>query len=202
MPRFAKGVSGNPKGRPPSHKKIGQLRALIGKYGEPVVKRLIKLAVEEGDTAAAKILVERFIPAIKPVELPAKLPPLPDGLAARATALLDYTVTGLLSPSQGVALISALAALSKVIEVDHLMTRIEVAEREIATIQHRPPATLPAPEPAPPPEPEPSPEPSRTVIELEPGETLADAARELGVEPDELERQIAAGIIEVRNQNP
>ena len=68
MPKYAKGQSGNPKGRPPSHRKVGQLRALIGQYAEPMVKRLIKLAVEESDTSAAKLLIERCIPAVKPVE--------------------------------------------------------------------------------------------------------------------------------------
>ena len=207
---FKPGQSGNPRGRTPEHVKAAKIRKLILAAAPDVVAAMIEQA-KAGDSAAGRALLATVCPPIKPVELPARLPPLPDGLAARATALLDYTVTGLLSPSQGVALISALAAMSKILETDCLMTRMDAAEQEIRLMAQQPPV-LPAPAPAdspigefsdfsefPAPDPpEPAPEPPHTVIEIEAGESLADVAEALGIEAAELQNQIAAGLIVIR----
>ena len=206
---FKPGQSGNRAGRPVTSHHAAKIRKLILAAAPDVVAAMIR-AAKEGDSTAGRALLATVCPPIKPVELPARLPPLPDGLAARAAALLDYTVTGLLSPSQGVALISALAAMSKILETDCLMTRMDAAEQEIRLMAQQPPA-LPAPAPAPadspigefsdfsefpaPDPPEPAPEPPHTVIDLEAGETLVDAAEALGIEAAELQNQIAAGLI-------
>ena len=192
---FKPGQSGNPRGRTPEHVKAAKIRKLILAAAPDVVAAMIEQA-KAGDSAAGRALLATVCPPIKPVELPTKLPPLPDGLAARAMALLDYTVTGLLSPSQGVALISALAALGKIIETDSLLQRMDAAEEEIRFMAQRPPAA-PADSPIgePPDPPEPAPEPPHTVIDLEAGETLVDAAVALGIEVAELQSQIDAGLI-------
>ena len=193
---FKPGQSGNRAGRPVTSHHAAKIRKLILAAAPDVVAAMIR-AAKEGDSTAGRALLATVCPPIKPVELPARLPPLPDGLAARATALLDYTVTGLLSPSQGVALISALAAMSKILETDCLMTRMDAAEQEIRLMAQQPPA-LPAPAPADSPigePPEPAPEPPHTVIELEAGESLVDVAEALGIAPDDLERQIADGLV-------
>ena len=193
---FKPGQSGNRAGRPVTSHHAAKIRKLILAAAPDVVAAMIR-AAKEGDSTAGRALLATVCPPIKPVELPARLPPLPDGLAARATALLDYTVTGLLSPSQGVALISALAAMSKILETDCLMTRMDAAEQEIRLMAQQPPV-LPAPAPADSPigePPEPAPEPPHTVIELEAGESLVDVAEALGIAPDDLERQIADGLV-------
>lgn len=195
---FKPGQSGNRAGRPVTSHHAAKIRKLILAAAPDVVAAMIR-AAKEGDSTAGRALLATVCPPIKPVELPARLPPLPDGLAARAAALLDYTVTGLLSPSQGVALISALAAMSKILETDCLMTRMDAAEQEIRLMAQQPPA-LPAPAPAPADSPigeppEPAPEPPHTVIELEAGESLVDVAEALGIAPDDLERQIADGLV-------
>ena len=194
---FKPGQSGNPRGRTPEHVKAAKIRKLILAAAPDVVAAMIEQA-KAGDSAAGRALLATVCPPIKPVELPARLPPLPDGLAARATALLDYTVTGLLSPSQGVALISALAAMSKILETDCLMTRMDAAEQEIRLMAQQPPALPPPAAPAAEhahQEPEPAPDPPHTVIELEAGESLVDVAEALGIAPDDLERQIADGLV-------
>lgn len=196
---FKPGQSGNRAGRPVTSHHAAKIRKLILAAAPDVVAAMIR-AAKEGDSTAGRALLATVCPPIKPVELPARLPPLPDGLAARATALLDYTVTGLLSPSQGVALISALAAMSKILETDCLMTRMDAAEQEIRLMAQQPPA-LPAPAPAAEhahQEPEPAPDPPHTVIEIEAGESLADVAEALGIEAAELQNQIAAGLIVIR----
>lgn len=129
MPKFAKGQSGNPAGRPPSHKKVSQLRALIGKYAEPVVKRLIKLAVEEGDTAAAKLLIERAIPPVKPVELPIILPLPPDAsLADQGRAVVNALARGDLPPGQAGLILQGLGSLARLVQMDEVERRLTVLE--------------------------------------------------------------------------
>lgn len=193
---FKPGQSGNRAGRPVTSHHAAKIRKLVLAAAPDVVAAMIR-AAKEGDSTAGRALLATVCPPIKAVELPARLPPLPDGLAARATALLDYTVCGLLSPSQGVALISALAAMSKILETDCLLQRMDAAEREIQAMAQRPPAALPPPVAVglAQQEPEPAPDPPHTMVELAQGETLANVAEALGIEAAELHRQIADGLI-------
>lgn len=194
---FKPGQSGNRAGRPVTSHHAAKIRKLVLAAAPDVVAAMIR-AAKEGDSTAGRALLATVCPPIKAVELPARLPPLPDGLAARATALLDYTVCGLLSPSQGVALISALAAMSKILETDCLLQRMDAAEREIQAMAQRPPALPPPAAPAAEhahQEPEPAPDPPHTMVELAQGETLANVAEALGIEAAELHRQIADGLI-------
>lgn len=205
---FQKGQSGNPKGRRKAHLGCQKLRDLISEHSEALVKRLLMAAVNDGDVQAAKLLIDRAIPPLKSIELPTPVAIPPDGsLAEQGRAVMVALSRGKLPVSQASALLSGLATLGRLFEVDEILERLGRAEAEIAAIQHRPPAALPAlPEPELPqnleevaPEPEPAPATAQTLVELAQGETLSDAAEALGIELAELERQIADGRIELRN---
>lgn len=203
---FQKGQSGNPKGRRKAHLGCQKLRDLISEHSEALVKRLLMAAVNDGDVQAAKLLIDRAIPPLKSIELPTPVAIPPDGsLAEQGRAVMVALSRGKLPVSQASALLSGLATLGRLFEVDEILERLGRAEAEIAAIQHRPPAALPAPGVPDdaghgvPPEPEPAPATAQTLVELAQGETLSDAAEALGIELAELERQIADGRIELRN---
>lgn len=129
MPKFTKGISGNPAGRPPSHRKVGQLRELIGLHAEKIVQRLILLAVNDGDVGAAKLLVERCIPPIKPIELPITLPLPPDAsMAEQGRAVVMALATGKIPPTQAGVILSGLGSLARLVELDEVDRRLSALE--------------------------------------------------------------------------
>lgn len=202
MAKFQKGQTGNPAGRPKAWRSCQKLRDLIGAHADSLVKKLLLAAVNDGDVQAAKLLIDRAIPPLKSVELPMPIAIPPDGsLAEQGRAVVLALSRGKLPASQAGALLQGLATLGRLFEVDEILERLGRAEAEILAMAQRPPA-LPAPAaPAdspigePPDPPEPAPDPPHTVIELEAGETLADVAEALGIAPDDLERQIADGLV-------
>lgn len=122
------GQSGNPKGRPKGAGKIAQLRETIAEAVPDILAALIAQA-KAGDVAAARVLVERAIPAIKPVELPAAIAlPTDATLTAQGQAIMGATAAGTLAPGQGAALLTALATVAKLVETDELLRRVAALE--------------------------------------------------------------------------
>lgn len=71
---FEKGKSGNPKGRPVGSGVTGKLRSAIEARAPELIEMLIQKALE-GDTASAKFLLDRVLPAVKSVEVTELTPP-------------------------------------------------------------------------------------------------------------------------------
>lgn len=121
------GQSGNLKGRPPGSGAIGRLRASI-EADIPEIISAMTAQAKAGDVQAARLLLERTLPAIKPQELPQAMP-LPDGtLTDKAQALLSLVAAGELAPGQGSQLLAALGQVARVQEIDELTRRIEALE--------------------------------------------------------------------------
>lgn len=122
------GQSGNPRGRPPGAGQLAQLRASIAGDVPGIIKALTTAALG-GDTQAARILLERCLPPIKPIEQATPLTlPTSASLSDQGRAVLVAVAAGEIAPGQGAALIGALGTLAKIHEVDELERRIAALE--------------------------------------------------------------------------
>ena len=82
----------------------------------------------EGDTSAARLLLERAIAPLKAIEQAQALT-LPDGtLTDQGRAVLRSVADGVLAPSQGAALLGAIGTLARVTEMDELESRVAALE--------------------------------------------------------------------------
>lgn len=135
--RWAKGKSGNPGGRKPGTGKVAELRAAIAKDIPAIVKSLTA-AAKGGDVAAARLLLDRVLPALKPVEEVVIVPLAGDTLTDHGRAALNAIAGGQLAPGQGAALLVAMGALAKLVEADDLDRRIEALEKRYGTTRGKP----------------------------------------------------------------
>lgn len=127
MAKFQKGQSGNPAGRPRGIATQAKLRTAIEK-DVPAILEVMVAAAKAGDTTAAKLLLDRTLPALKPTTDPVTFTPGAT-LADTGHAIMQAVAQGQMTTEQGTALISALAGLARVIEVDELTRRIEALEQ-------------------------------------------------------------------------
>ncbi|CAH1903705.1 conserved hypothetical protein [Candidatus Nitrotoga sp. HW29] len=126
--RWKAGESGNPKGRTPGTGKVAKLRDSIAAHLPAIITQLVAKA-KEGDSQAARLLLERVLPPMKPIEQPTMLILPNDGsLTAKAAAVLTAAAAGELAPSQAAQIITALGTLAKITEVDELAARITALE--------------------------------------------------------------------------
>lgn len=121
------GQSGNPKGRPAGAGEIAKLRAGIAEHVPAIIQTLTTAALA-GDVGAARLLLERVIPAIKASEEAAPVH-LPDGtLTEQGRAVVAAVAAGEIAPGQGASIMGSLGALQKLTEADELLARIEALE--------------------------------------------------------------------------
>lgn len=123
------GESGNPAGRTPGSGKIGELRASIAEHIPGIIAKLVEQA-KAGDAASARLLIERVLPPLRAVEMPAPMS-LPQGsLTEKGDAVLAAVADGKIASDQGATLIAALGTLARVVESDDLKRRIEALEKK------------------------------------------------------------------------
>ncbi len=125
-PKFKPGISGNPNGRPKDKTPATILRKSISEDMPEIIKTLVELA-KGGDVQAAKVLLDRICPALKPQAMPISLP-TNGTLSEQGNEIIKATMAGQIPPDVGSQLITALANQAKIIEIDELTKRIEVLE--------------------------------------------------------------------------
>lgn len=125
------GQSGNPKGRPPGTGEVARMRSALAEHIPQIVESLVARAVA-GDTGAARLILERYMPALKPIELAQSVPIPSGGLADQGRAVVASIASGELAVGQGASLLSAIGSLARVVEVDELIRRVEALETQHA----------------------------------------------------------------------
>ena len=125
--RWKPGESGNPAGRKPGSGEVAKLRAAIADRVPELLDKLMAQALE-GDTSAARLLLERAVAPLKAIEQPQALS-LPYGtLTDQGRAVLASVASGELAPGQGAALLGAIGTLARVTELDELEARLTKLE--------------------------------------------------------------------------
>lgn len=114
--QFKPGTSGNPGGR------SGKTKALRDKLvkGSDSVAAVVLKAAKGGDMQACRLILERMVPALKPVSEPIQFELDDSDLPSCARSILAAVAAGTLPPDQGKALIDSVASMARVIEVAEL----------------------------------------------------------------------------------
>lgn len=126
---WAQGSSGNPAGRPRGSGLAGRLRKAIAAEADDVLAALVTKA-KSGDVQAARALLDRVCPTLRPEALPVQVAGLNVGtLTERAQAALAAAGAGEVAVDVAAALVAAIASTVRIAEVDDLMRRIEALEQ-------------------------------------------------------------------------
>jgi len=124
--RFTKGNKASP-GRPPGRGAVAELRDKLALDVDKIIVVLREQALA-GDPQSMRILLDRVLPSLRPVELATPLY-LPDStLTDQGRAVLAAVAAGELGAGQGAQLLTAIGALGKIAELDELVARITVLE--------------------------------------------------------------------------
>ncbi len=132
--RWQPGQSGNPGGRKPGTGSLQQLRAQV-ELLLPEIIQVLATKARDGDIGAARLLLERVMPALKPVEGPQALQISGDDLSSQAKSIFALAASGEVSVGSATQLVSALSTVAKLIEVDELLRRVDALEKTIESRQ-------------------------------------------------------------------
>ncbi len=134
--KWTKGTSGNPAGRKSGTGQIGKLRAAIAK-DVPAIIRSLATSAKAGDIGAARLLLDRVLPALKPIEETVGIALEGGTLAAQGGAVVAAVAAGELAPGQGAALLASLGTLARLIETDELAARVAALEARHGNAQSK-----------------------------------------------------------------
>ena len=122
------GQSGNPKGRPKGSGDVAQIRSAIATRIPELLEAMMQRALD-GDVGAARLLLERTVAPLRATDMGQPLN-LPNGtLTDQGRAVMVAVSSGELAASQGAALLGAIGALARVVELDELVARVAQLEK-------------------------------------------------------------------------
>jgi hypothetical protein len=91
-----------------------------------VLEELVRQA-KEGDLQAIKLLLDRTLPPLRAVDAPVRVP-VSGTLSEQGNAVIEQLLGGRVTPSEGSAMLGALASQARLVEVDELVKRVETLE--------------------------------------------------------------------------
>lgn len=124
---FQKGKSGNASGRPRGKTAAVTLRTAIEQAAPDIIQVLIQQA-NTGDVQAAKVLLDRICPTLKPVSPSIALVVDTSDLLKAGAAVITSTANGALPVETGSTLMGMLAQQAKMVETQEILTRLEALE--------------------------------------------------------------------------
>jgi len=128
---FKKGQSGNPAGRTAGKTPAAELKKVIAENMPDILKVMMEQA-KEGDTAAAKALMDKVIPSLKPQAIPVNIM-IGENLQETGGHVINATLEGKVAPDVGSQLITALSNQAKLIELTELSQRLERIEQQLSS---------------------------------------------------------------------
>mgnify|MGYP000577174692 CR=1 FL=1 len=129
MTQFKKGQSGNKAGRPVGSGISGKIRKAIADKAPEIIDVLITQALA-GDTQSGLALINKITPNLKAANEPVQFNiDTSKGLTGTGEQILQSIADGTVALDSGTQILSSLAALAKMKEIDELTKRIESLER-------------------------------------------------------------------------
>jgi hypothetical protein len=132
--RFKKGVSGNPKGRPPGSRNKATLAMLEFLEGEgpSLMCRAVELA-QAGNMVALKLCLERLLPPQKERPVVVDLPAIksPEDVQAAYNKLFEAIAEGIISPAEAKLLSGLIDKQGEVVERAAMEQRLEDLEKHV-----------------------------------------------------------------------
>ena len=125
--RFVPGNRASP-GRPHGRGPVAEMRAALATDLDKIIDTL-KAQALAGDAQAIRIILDRVLPTLRPVDMQTTLAlPIDGTLADQARAVVQAAADGDLAPAQAAQIVTALGGVAKIIETTELMRRIEALE--------------------------------------------------------------------------
>ena len=110
-----------------------RIRAALVDELSAILEKVVS-AARAGDMQAARLIVDRVLPAIKPMELPVVMNPLAGSLPEQGEALLTAMTRGEIAPAQCAQLLMGLGAHARAVEIDAITNRLKTIEQ---ALEHR-----------------------------------------------------------------
>jgi hypothetical protein len=131
VPKFQKGQSGNPEGRPPGSRSKATLliEQLLGDATKDITKKAIELA-KAGDTTALRLCMDRIVPARKDRHIPFKLPKMesPEHAVKAAAAIVEAVAAAELTPSEAAEMMKLVEGYTRILETEDHEQRLRALE--------------------------------------------------------------------------
>ena len=131
MPKFTPGQSGNPAGKRPGTGRSIKFRRALEKQTPDVLAAVVQAAIK-GDMVAARLIMDRTCPPLRPVDAPVRFVDVgSEDPAAQVRSVTSAMFAGQIGADVAASLLAALAHGQKTVEIDTFEKRIRALEQRM-----------------------------------------------------------------------